>query len=462
MTRTVAIVGRPNVGKSTLFNRLVGGRRAIVDPTPGVTRDRIEGEGRLRELRFRVLDTAGLDLAGDELAERMRAQTLAALDEADVVLFLVDAREGITPLDRELAELLRRQPKPVVLVANKCEGRLIEAQGLEAWSLGLGEPVLFSARHGHGLDELAAALRPHLAVPEEPEAAEEPEAEAAEESGPVRLAVVGRPNTGKSSLINRILGSERLLTGPMPGLTRDAVEVRWSWRGRDFVLVDTAGLRKRARIEERLEKISVGRTLEAAFGADVAILVVDATAPLEHQDAAIARVLSSRGRPFVVALNKWDLVEDAKATGELVRERLERRLSDVEGVPVVPVSALTGRGIGRLLDAVLAQHERAGRKISTGRLNRWLQEAMRHHAPPSVDGRRAKLRYVTQTGVRPPRFVLFGNPPARELPRSYLRYLTRELRRAFDLPGIPVSFEVRAAENPYVDEDGRASSRAAR
>jgi len=461
MLRTVAIVGRPNVGKSTLFNRLVGSRRAIVDATPGVTRDRIEGEGRLSDLRFRVLDTAGLDLAEDELAERMRAQTFVAVDEADVVLFLVDAREGITPLDEQLAELLRRQPKPVVLVANKCEGRLVEAQGLEAWSLGLGEPVLLSARHGHGLDALAAALRPHLAA----DAAEEPadgKVQAEEETGPVRLAVVGRPNTGKSSLINRMLGSERLLTGPEPGLTRDAVEVRWSWRGHDFVLVDTAGLRRRARIGERLEKISVGRTLEAAFRADVAILVVDATAPIEHQDAAIARVLGSRGKPFVVALNKWDLVEDRKAVGELVRERLERRLSDVEGVPVVPVSALTGRGIDRLLEAVLAQYGRAGRKIPTARLNRWLQETMRHHAPPAVDGRRAKLRYVTQTGTRPPRFVLFGNPPARGLPRSYLRYLTRELRRAFDLPGIPVSLEVRAAENPYVEAEGRGPSRAAR
>ncbi len=452
MTRTVAILGRPNVGKSTLFNRLVGERRAIVDARPGVTRDRIEGEARLRGLRFRVLDTAGLDPGDGDLARRVRTHSLAALAEADVVLFLVDARAGLTPLDEELADLLRRSGKPVVPVANKCETASARAFASELWGLGLGTPVCLSARHGRGLDDLADALRPLLRRPPEDRTAE-PETAAEEEGagdgGPVRIAVVGRPNTGKSSLVNRLLGAERLLTGPTPGLTRDAVEVPWCWRGRDFVLVDTAGLRKRARIDDRLEKISAGRALEAVRRAEVAILVLDARMPLEKQDAAIARYVTARGRPLVVALNKWDLVEDPRAVGSLVRERAGRRLSEIEGVPVVPVSALTGHGLDRLLAAVVTARERWSRRIPTGTLNRWLEEVLRHHAPPAVAGRRVKIRYATQVDTRPPHIVLFGNRPALEMPRSYLRYLARELRAAFDLAGIPVRLEPRAGDNPY-------------
>ncbi len=454
MTRTVAILGRPNVGKSTLFNRLVGERRAIVDARPGVTRDRIEGEARLHGLRFRVLDTAGLDPGDEDLARRLRAHSLAALAEADVVLFLVDARAGLTPLDEELADLLRRAGKPVVPVANKCETASARAFASELWGLGLGEPVCLSARHGQGLDDLADALRPLLRQPRAAAEGPAPEGEDGEAAGPVRIAVVGRPNTGKSSLVNRLLGEERLLTGPTPGLTRDAVEVPWRWRGHDFVLVDTAGLRKRARIDDRLEKISVARALEAVRRAEVAILVLDARMPLERQDAAIARYVTARGRPLVVALNKWDLVEDPRAVGALVRERAERRLSEIEGVPVVPVSALTGHGLDRLLAAVVAARERWCRRIPTGPLNRWLEEALRRHAPPVVDGRRVKIRYATQVDTRPPHIVLFGNRPALELPRSYLRYLARELRSAFDLPGIPVRLEPRAGDNPYAPSRG--------
>ncbi len=482
MIPTVAILGRPNVGKSTLFNRLVGARRAIVDARPGVTRDRIEGEARLGGLRFRVLDTAGLELSEDELGQRLRQQSLAALKEADVVLFLVDAQVGLTPLDEELAELLRRAGRPVIPVANKCESASARAFASELWGLGLGEPVAISARHGRGFDELAAALRPHLRPhrpTQEPAedaagggavAAEAPAAgvaaadipaegvEAAADEGegePIRIAVVGRPNTGKSSLVNRLLGEERLLTGPTPGLTRDAVDVPWSWRGHDFVLVDTAGLRKRARIDDRLEKISAARSLEAVRRADVAILVLDARMPLERQDAAIARYATERGRPLVVALNKWDLVEDPAAVGALVRERVERRLSAVEGVPVVPVSALTGRGLERLLQAVVTAHARWRRRIPTGALNRWLEEALRRHPPPSVDGRRAKIRYATQVDTRPPHIVLFANRPALAMPRSYLRYLAKELRAAFDLGGIPLRLETRAGDNPYAPARSR-------
>lgn len=448
MTRTVAIVGRPNVGKSTLFNRLVGQRRAIVDDRPGVTRDRIEGEARLFGLRFRVLDTAGLLLdAGSGLEEALKRQTLAALGEADIVLFLVDARTGVTPLDEEIAALLRRSRRPVLLVANKCEGRLPEAQVAEAWALGLGEPLPLSAEHGLGFDALADALAPLLAdggsaAEEGGDAGEDPDA-------PVRIAVVGRPNTGKSSLVNRLLGEERLLTGPEAGITRDAVDVAWQWRGRTFVLVDTAGLRKRARIEDRLEKITAAASLRAIRTSDVVILVVDATRALEKQDVTIAARAVAQGRPLVVALNKWDLVEDGAGLRREIAERARTRLSEVPGVPLVAVSALTGRGIDRLLRAVLEVHGRAGERIPTGRLNRWLEAVTGRHPPPGVDGRRTRLRFATQTGTRPPTLVLFGNRPALDLPASYRRYLLHDFRRTFGFEGIPVRLELRAGDNPF-------------
>lgn len=448
MPKTVAIVGRPNVGKSTLFNRLVGSRRAIVDDRPGVTRDRLEGEARLFGLSFRVVDTAGLLLdTGSAFEEALKRQTLRALAEADLALFLIDARAGITPLDEEIAELLRRSGRPVLLVANKCEGRLPEAQAAEAWALGLGAPLPLSAEHGLGFDELAEALAPLIV--EDEDSAAGAQAEGGQSDGAIRIAVVGRPNTGKSSLVNRLIGEERLLVGPEAGITRDAVDVAWQWRGQPFILVDTAGLRKRARIEDRVEKISASASLKAIRSCDVAVLVVDALQALEKQDVTIAARALSQGRPLVVALNKWDLVREAAAVRRAVTDRARERLSDVPAVPLVPVSALTGFGLDRLLQAVLDVHARAGERIGTGRLNRWLEQALTRHPPPSVDGRRTKIRFATQTAVRPPTLVLFGNRPAQELPASYRRYLLHDFRKTFGLEGIPVRLELRAGDNPF-------------
>lgn len=447
MLPTVAIVGRPNVGKSTLFNRLIGERRAIVDDRPGVTRDCIEGEAKLFGLRFRLLDTAGLLLeSGDGLAMAIERQTRTAIADADVVLFVCDVRAGLTPLDREIAALLRRARRPVVLVANKCEGRLPEAQAAEAWALGLGEPLPLSAEHGLGFQALAEVLAPLLAEAME-RRAQSPQPQA--QDAAVRVAVVGRPNTGKSSLVNRLLGEERLLTGPEPGITRDAVEVPFTWRGHAFVLVDTAGLRKRARIEDRIERLSAAKSLEAIRTAEVAILVIDATQPLERQDATIAARAVEEGRPLVVALNKWDLVDNGPALLREVGLRARSRLSEVPGVPIVPVSALTGRGLDRLLEAVRSVHARAGERIPTGRLNRWLESALGRQPPPTVDGKRAKIRFATQTGVRPPTLVLFGNRPALALPASYRRYLLGDFRRSFGFEGIPLRLELRASDNPF-------------
>jgi GTPase len=441
MPFTVAILGRPNVGKSTLFNRLVGARRALVDDTPGVTRDRIEGEARLGHLRFRLIDTAGLeDGPPGSLPERLRRQTETALEGADLGLFLVDARAGITPADRELADWLRRQPRPILLLANKAEGRTAEAQAVEAWELGLGEPIPVSAEHGDGLPDLLQALAPLIGEAEE---AEEPE-----EGGPLRLAVVGRPNVGKSSLINRLLREERLLTGPEPGLTRDAVTVAWAWRDRRIELVDTAGLRRRARVSERLERLSTSATTQAIRRAHVVALVIDATTPLERQDLTIANLAIDEGRALVLAANKWDLVEDPAATRGLIEEGIRTRLAQVEGLQVVPLSALTGRGLDRLLPAVVAAETRWSRRIGTGELNRWLHAMLEAHAPPLVSGRRLKIRYATQARTRPPTFVLFANFPG-ALPDSYLRYLARGLRQAFDLGGAPLRFHLRKGDNPY-------------
>ncbi len=445
MSPTVAIIGRPNVGKSTLFNRLVGRRRALVDDTPGVTRDRLEGRARLFDLEFRLLDTAGLEPDGrDDLARRLARQSLKALEEADVGLFLVDARTGLTPLDEEIADLLRRQRKPVVLAANKCEGRAAEAQALEACALGLGEPVRLSAEHGLGLDELADALRPHLA--EARDVAPPPERDG---EGRIRLAVVGRPNTGKSSLVNRLLGEERLLTGPEPGLTRDAVDLDWSWRGREFTLVDTAGLRRRARIDHRLERASASATVRAIERADVVVLMVDATAALEKQDTTIANLALERGRALVIAANKWDLVEDPRACLAEIRHRVTHRLGQIGDVPVVTLSVLTGRNLDRLMATVCAVFDRWSRRIATGRLNRWLAEAVARHPPPTTGGRRSKIRYATQVGTRPPQILLFGNRPAQELPASYRRYLLSDLKSRFDLAGVPVRLAFRVGDNPY-------------
>ena len=441
----VAILGRPNVGKSTLFNRLVGRRQAIVDDTPGVTRDRIEGVCRLGPSEFRVIDTAGLDDGdADSLAGRLRAQSMLGLDEAVVGVFVVDARGGVTAADRELADELRRQQKPIILVANKCEGRVAEAQLAEAWALGLGEPLPVSAEHGDGIPDLLEALRPHLAAP-----AAEPEAEPA--AKPLRLAVVGRPNAGKSSLINRLLDQERLLTGPEPGLTRDSVALRLSYQGREIELVDTAGLRRKAKVAAKLEKMSTSATLRALKFAEVVVLVVDATAPLERQELTIARLVVQEGRALVLVLNKWDLVDDPNAFMGEIRHILATQLADVRGVPCVPLSALTGRNVDRLLPAVVAAHARWDKRVPTAALNRWLGAALEQHPPPLAQGRRVKIRYATQTTARPPTFVLFANKSAEYLPDSYLRYLAAGLRETFDLDGVPIRFHVRHGENPYAD-----------
>ena len=447
MSLTVAIVGRPNVGKSTLFNRLVGRRQALVDPTPGVTRDRIQGAGRIGPIEFRTIDTAGL-AEGPEgsLEQRLRQQTGAALAEADVACMLIDAKAGLTALDHHFASWLRRQGKPVVLVANKCEGLAAASFASEAWALGLGAPVPISAQNGEGLADLAAAIEAAAG----PAAAGDEPAPDATPAPPLRLVVAGRPNVGKSSLINRLLEDERLLTGPEPGLTRDAVAIVWQWRGRSVELVDTAGLRRRARIEPGgLEQLSSRAALAALRRAEVVLLLIDGTAPLEKQDLAIANRAIGVGRALVVAANKWDLVAAPEAALAGLRERLEARLPQIRGVACLPISVLTGKNVGRLLPAVVQAHERWSRRVPTAALNRWLEEALATHAPPMAKGRRVKIRYATQVSACPPTFVLFVSQ-AGALPDSYLRYLANGLRETFDLAGVPLRLLPRTGDNPYV------------
>ena len=473
--RTVAILGRPNVGKSTLFNRLVGRRQAIVDPTPGVTRDRLEGKGNLAGLEFRVIDTAGIEdpERDDDLKDRLRRQTMAGLAEADVGLFMVDARAGLTAADRDIADLLRRQrEKPILVLANKAEGATAMMQAQEAWGLGLGMPIPVSAREGDGFADLFAALLPIIEAPEDeapaadvppvdddaagdtaevPDDADEVEAEPADDDRPMRLAIVGRPNVGKSSLVNRLVREERLLTGPEPGLTRDAVRVGWEWKGRRVELVDTAGLRRRAKIELELEKLSTGATIHALKMAEVVVLVVDATQAMERQDLTIARLIVKEGRALVLAVNKWDLIEEPQAALAEIRRLIGYQLADVQGVEIVTLSALTGRGLDRLLPAVVAAHERWSRRVSTGAMNRALAAALERHTPPLANGRRIKIRYGTQTTARPPTFVLFTNQPADEMPESYVRYLVGAFRESFDLAGVPIRVHLRQGKNPYAD-----------
>jgi GTP-binding protein len=443
MSFTVAIVGRPNVGKSTLFNRLVGRNQALVDATPGLTRDRIEGAARIGPLTFRAIDTAGV-LEGDEqsLEGRLRRQTSSALAEADLAVMVIDAKSGLTALDRHVAGWLRRQDKPVVLVANKCEGLAATSFATEAWGLGLGPPIPISAQQGEGMADLAEAL---LAASKDGALAAETEPQ----PQPLRLTVAGRPNVGKSSLINRLLEDERLLTGPEPGLTRDAVAIRWQWQGREIELVDTAGLRRKARVApDSLERMSGRAALAALRQAEIVLLLIDASAPLEKQDLAIANLAVEAGRGLVVAANKWDLVSEPEAARRALRYRIETKLPQLKGVTVLPISVLTGKGLRRLLPAVVATHERWSRRVATGPLNRWLQEAVEAHPPPVVKGRRVKIRYATQVTTRPPTFVLFVSQ-AGALPDAYLRYLANGLRTAFDLPGVPLRLTCRTGENPY-------------
>ena len=452
MSFTVAIVGRPNVGKSTLFNRLVGKHLALVDNTPGVTRDRREGQARLGDLEFQVFDTAGLDDAPpDTLSERMRQQTEVAMAAADVVLFLIDARAGPLPADRSFADLVRRSAKRAILVANKSESRAAEAGILQAYELGLGDPVAVSAEHGEGLADLYAALRE--ALPDETERKDTlPEGKAviagSAAQAPIRIAVVGRPNSGKSTLINRILGEERLLTGVEAGTTRDAIAVDVNWHGRKFRLHDTAGLRRRSRIEAKLEKLSVADALNALRFAEVVILLVDAQRPFEEQDLRIADLVEREGRALVIGMNKWDLVESRPGAIKKLREEVDHWLPQVRGVAALPISGLTGEGLDRLMQAAIEAHAVWNRRTETSTLNRWLGEVVATHPPPAVAGRRIRLDYITQPKSRPPTFVLFTSR-ADAVPDAYRRYLVNSLRESFDLPGTPIRLTLREKKNPY-------------
>ncbi|WP_413205258.1 ribosome biogenesis GTPase Der [Rhodospirillum sp. A1_3_36] len=506
---TVAIIGRPNVGKSTLFNRLVGRRLAIVHDMPGVTRDRREGKGTIADMTFRVVDTAGLEDAGPEMLEgRMRQQTNRALGEADVALMLIDSRAGVTPLDAHFADLLRKAPIPVILVANKCEGGAGKPGLYEAYGLGLGTPVPLSAEHGEGLALLYEALLPHYDAHMAEEAKQEADAaraqflaeqaeaevraqtkasaladadidalepdedfdleafvaagdddeedyavEAVDPRGerPIQLAIIGRPNTGKSTLINRLLGEERVMTGPEAGVTRDAIEVDWEWGGRRFRLVDTAGMRRKARVENSLEKLMVADSLNAIRLAEVCVLMLDANMVLDKQDLTIARLVIEEGRALVIALNKWDVCEDRKAALQRLSDRLQTSLAQVRGIPTVTISALEGKGMDRLMESVLTVHGKWNRRVATSRLNRWLQAMVERHPPPmGKHGRRLRIRFATQAKIRPPTFALFMTRPD-DLPESYRRYLISGLREDFDMDGTPIRLLFRATKNPYAN-----------
>jgi GTP-binding protein len=484
----VAIIGRPNVGKSTLFNRLVGRRLALVDDRPGVTRDRREGEARLGDLFFTVIDTAGLEEASSAtLTGRMRAQTKAAIEASDVVLMLIDARSGLLPADRDIATLVRRSGKPVLLIANKAESRDGEQGAYAGFALGLGEPIGFSAEHGLGLGDLHQALaallpRARLDVDEDEGAAElrapskrqarrgsktrafedrssspdafadAHEADHAEDTEdptrPLRIAIIGRPNAGKSTLVNTMLGEERLLTGPEPGITRDAIGLDYKWRGRPFKVFDTAGLRKRARVEDKLEKLAAADALRAVRFAEIVVLLLDATIPFEKQDLTLASLVEREGRALVIAVNKWDLVSDRPGLLQELREEASRLLAQLAGIAVVPVSGLAERGIDAMMEAVLEAYAVWNKRIPTARLNRWLSGVTARHPPPAISGRRIKLRYATQAKTRPPHFAIFGNQ-LDELPAAYTRYLTHSLRKTFRLPGTPIRLSLRQGRNPY-------------
>ncbi|WP_293943025.1 ribosome biogenesis GTPase Der [Sphingomonas sp.] len=450
---TVAIVGRPNVGKSTLFNRLVGKRVALVDDRPGVTRDRREGEGQLMGLEFRVIDTAGYE---DEdpvsLPGRMRQQTEAAVIDADVALFLIDAREGLTSLDEEIGRWLRAQDTPVIVAANKAEGRGAEAERLGAYKLGLGDPLALSAEHGEGMADLFDALRPYV----EREAVEGAEEEAYDpwpEGGPLKLAIVGRPNAGKSTLVNRILGEERMITGPEAGITRDSITTDYQWTGDDGVerpvrLVDTAGLRKRAKIDDKLEWLSTQDTKRAIDHAEVVVLLLDATRGLEAQDLRIADSVEEEGRALIIALNKWDVADHASSLFNGVKTALEDGLSQLKGVTLLTVSAKSGKGIDTLFKAAFELRDSWSRRVGTGELNRWFEKAVDTNPPPAPGGKRIKLRYITQVKSRPPSFVIFGSR-VDQLPDSYQRYLVNSMRRDLKLGPVPLRLTMRATKNPF-------------
>jgi GTP-binding protein len=461
MSFTVAIVGRPNVGKSTLFNRLIGKRLALVDDLPGVTRDRREGRARLGDLAFTAIDTAGLaEAAPESLTGRMQEQTEAAISAADAVLFLIDARAGATPADRAFADLVRKSGKPAILIANKSEGSAGEVGVLEAYELGLGEPIAISAEHGEGLADLYAGLRaalPDATAPaaevEQGDAGGDIEQKTAERRA-IRIAVVGRPNCGKSTLVNRLLGEERLLTGPEAGITRDAIAVDLTWQDRPFRVHDTAGLRRRSRVEEKLEKLSVADALNAVRFAEVVVLLMDAQKPFEEQDLRIADLIEREGRALVIGMNKWDLIEPRPGAIKQLREETDHWLPQVKGVPVVAVSGLTGAGLDRLMQAVIDAHAVWNRRVETSALNRWIAAVVAAHPPPAVSGRRIRLDYITQPKSRPPTFVLFTSR-ADALPDAYRRYLVNSLRETFDLVGTPIRLTLREKKNPYAKRGKR-------
>ncbi|MBB4952826.1 GTP-binding protein [Agrobacterium vitis] len=468
MSFTVAIVGRPNVGKSTLFNRLVGKKLALVDDMPGVTRDRRPGDAKLVDLRFRIIDTAGLEDAGPETLEgRMRAQTEAAIDEADLSLFVVDAKMGLTHVDKTLANMLRKRGKPVVLVANKSEAKGSDGGFYDAFTLGLGEPVPISAEHGQGMidlrDAIVEALGEERAFPDDDDDVaetdislkptgddEEDEEELShyDESLPLRVAIVGRPNAGKSTLINRFLGEDRLLTGPEAGITRDSISVEWDWRGRTIKMFDTAGMRRKARVIEKLEKLSVADALRAIRFAETVVIVFDATIPFEKQDIQIVDLVLREGRAAVLAFNKWDLVEDPQALLAELREKTERLLPQARGIRAVPISGQTGYALDKLMQSIVDTDRVWNKRISTARLNRWLDSVQTQHPPPAVSGRRLKLKYMTQVKARPPAFMISCTRPD-SVPESYIRYLTNGLRADFDMPGVPIRIHLKAADNPF-------------
>ncbi len=449
----VAIIGRPNVGKSTLFNRLVGKRLALVDDQPGVTRDRREGEASLLGLDFTIVDTAGFeDEDAATLPGRMRMQTQAAVEMADVALFMIDARAGITPLDEEIARWLRSADGTVVLVANKAEGRAGENGVLESLALGFGDPVQMSAEHGEGVADLFDALRPFIERDEEPVEEDDDENYDAE-NAVLKLAIVGRPNAGKSTLINRFLGQDRLITGPEAGITRDSIAVDWEWtnadgRVRPVRLIDTAGMRKKARVQEKLEKLSVADALHAIDFAEVVVLLLDGTRGLELQDIKIADRVLQEGRALVIALNKWDIAEHASSLFNGVKGALDEGLAQAKGVPLLTVSGATGKGLDTLIQAAFESREAWSRRVSTGQLNRWFERALEANPPPAPGGKRVKMRYITQNKTRPPSFVLFGTR-VDQLPESYKRYLINGLRKEFDFGAVPVRINMRAPKNPF-------------
>jgi GTP-binding protein len=459
MSYTIAIIGRPNVGKSTLFNRLVGQKLALVDDLPGVTRDRREGEARLADLAFTVIDTAGLDEgAKGSLTARMQEQTETAIAQADALFFVIDARAGLTPTDRAFADFARRANKPVLLVANKSEGKHGDAGAMESFALGLGDPIQISAEHGEGMGELYDALRELMPEPGEDDEIEDEELSEEEAARrPIRVAIVGRPNAGKSTLINHLLGEERLLTSPEAGTTRDSIAVEINWKGRDFRVFDTAGLRRRSRIEEKLEKLSVADALRAVRFAEVVVLMMDTQNKFEEQDLRIADLVEREGRAVVLAVNKWDLME-SKGGGAIsaLRRDADHWLPQLKGVPIVAVSGLMGEGIDRLMTAIQEAYAVWNKRVPTSALNRWFEQAIQANPPPAVSGRRLKLNYITQTKARPPSFVLFCSR-ADAVPQSYLRYLTNSLRETFDLPGTPVRITLREKANPFAHKRKRPS-----